>query len=185
MTIFNILAPSYATFYRHPRFASADDIVPDLTGKVAIVTGATAGLGLETALQLAKKRAKVYITGRSQIKCQAVVEMIRAVTGAGEEQVEFLQFDLADIKNTKSAAEKFLETSQPLHILVNNAGLLKPEFELTPRDKLESHVASSCAPGSFPRLFYTNTIVQSKSVTLSLPLLCYPPSDEQVRVHGS
>ncbi|KIM81946.1 hypothetical protein PILCRDRAFT_820830 [Piloderma croceum F 1598] len=88
--------------------------------------------------------------GRSQIKGQAAVEMIRAVTGADEEQVEFLQFDLADIKNTKSAAEKFPETSQPLHILVNNAGLLRLEFELTPRDKLESHVASSCAPGSFP-----------------------------------
>jgi enoyl-[acyl-carrier-protein] reductase (NADH) len=184
MTIFNLLAPFYATFYRHPRFASAEDIVPDLTGKVAIVTGATEGLGLETALQLAKKGAKVCITGRSQKKGQVAVEMIRAVTGAGEEQVEFLQFDLADIKNTKSAAEKFLQTSQPLHILVNNAGRLKMEFELTPRDKLESHVASSCAP-SFPRLSRANTVVQSKSVTLSLPIHCYLPSDEQVRVHGS
>ncbi|KIM77924.1 hypothetical protein PILCRDRAFT_70304 [Piloderma croceum F 1598] len=42
-----------------------DDIVPDLTGKVTIVTSAMAGLSLETALKLAKKWAKVYITGRS------------------------------------------------------------------------------------------------------------------------
>jgi retinol dehydrogenase 12 len=141
MTIFNIFAPAFARVYWHPRFSSADDIIPDLTGKVAIVTGGTGGLGLETALQLAKKGAKVYIAGRSQVKGQAAVEKIRAVTGASEEQVQFLELNLADIKETKSAAEKFLETSQPLNILVNNAGFLAFKFSLTARDKLESHIA--------------------------------------------
>ena len=43
MTLFNFLAPAAATFYKHPYFSSADDIVPDLKGKVAIVTGASGG----------------------------------------------------------------------------------------------------------------------------------------------
>ena len=43
MTLFNLLAPAAATFYKHPNFESADDIVPDLKGKIAIVTGGTGG----------------------------------------------------------------------------------------------------------------------------------------------
>ncbi|KIM79516.1 hypothetical protein PILCRDRAFT_74194 [Piloderma croceum F 1598] len=53
----------YCTVYTV--YILTDDIVPNLIGKVTIVTGAMVGLGLETALQLAKKWAKVYITGRS------------------------------------------------------------------------------------------------------------------------
>jgi len=154
MTIFNIFAPGFAKFYQHPTFSSADDIVPDLTGKVAIVTGGTGGLGLETALQLAKKGAKVYVCGRSKVKGQVAVEKIRAVTGAGEEKVQFLELDLADIKYAKSAAEKFLATSEPLHILVNNAGFLELKFSLSPRDKVESHIAVEV--GHF---VFTNTLL--------------------------
>ena len=43
MTLFNLLAPAAATFYKHLNFESADDIVPDLKGKVAIITGGTGG----------------------------------------------------------------------------------------------------------------------------------------------
>ena len=43
MTLFNLLAPAPATFYKHPNFSSADDVVPDLKGKIAIVTGGTGG----------------------------------------------------------------------------------------------------------------------------------------------
>lgn len=41
MSLFNLLAPGFATFYKHPNFSSADDVIPDLKGKVAIVTGGT------------------------------------------------------------------------------------------------------------------------------------------------
>ena len=99
------------------------------------------GLGLETALQLAKKGAKVYVAGRSTEKGAAAVEKIRSATGASDENVQFLELDLADIKKTKASAETFLATSQKLDILVNNAGLWDNTFSLTPRDKLESHIA--------------------------------------------
>ena len=100
------------------------------------------GIGLETALQLAKKGAKVYVAGRSAEKGAAAVDKIRSVTGpASDENVQFLELDLADIKKTKAAAETFLATSQRLDILVNNAGLWDNTFSLTPRDKLESHIA--------------------------------------------
>lgn len=83
----------------------------------------------------------MYVAGRSQKKGQAAIEKIRSVTGASEENVQFLELDLADIKKTKAAADVFLATSQPLHILVNNAGFIEMQFQLTPRDKLESHIA--------------------------------------------
>lgn len=92
-------------------------------------------------MQLAKKGAKVYVAGRSTQKGATAVEKIRSATGVSEENVHFLELDLADIKKTKAAAETFLATSQQLNILVNNAGLLDLKFSLTTRDKLESHIA--------------------------------------------
>jgi len=76
------------------------------------------------------------------------------LTGAGEENVQFFELDLADIKKTKSAADKFLATSQPLNILVNNAGFLQLKFSLSPRDNLESHIAVEV--GHF---VFTNTLL--------------------------
>lgn len=98
-------------------------------------------MGLETALQLAKKGAKVYVAGRSTQKGAAAVEKIRSATGASDQNVQFMELDLADIKKTKAAAETFLATSQQLNILVNNAGFMDFAFSLTSRDKLESHIA--------------------------------------------
>lgn len=94
--------------------------IPDLTGKTALVTGASTGLGKVTAMELARKGAKVYCLGRSKEKTMAVIEEIKKETG--NEKILFLQADLQDLDSVQKASDEFLKDSDQLHILVNNAG---------------------------------------------------------------
>ncbi|KAJ1559069.1 hypothetical protein HK096_001776, partial [Nowakowskiella sp. JEL0078] len=93
--------------------------IPDLSGKVAIVTGGNTGLGLETVRQLTAKNAKVYIASRSAARVNAAIETIKAENPKAN--VEFLELNLADIKQAVSAAETFVKSGERLDILVNNA----------------------------------------------------------------
>ncbi len=90
--------------------------LPDLTGKHAIVTGANAGIGKATAIALARAGARVWLACRSRERTQPVLEEIGA--GAG-----FLALDLASLASVREAAAAFLALNEPLHLLVNNAGL--------------------------------------------------------------
>ncbi|KAH6912194.1 hypothetical protein BKA70DRAFT_1266944 [Coprinopsis sp. MPI-PUGE-AT-0042] len=101
---------------------STDDI-PDLTGKVIIVTGANAGVGKETAQALLAKNAKVYMAGRSTAKLAEAIKQVKAATG--KEGIP-LQLDLADLPSIKRGVEEFLSKESQLHILFNNAGVMNP-----------------------------------------------------------
>ena len=93
---------------------------PDLTGKIALVTGATAGIGLITAEALARMGATVVIVSRSEEKCGNVVAQIQANTG--NTRVEYIAGDLSAMAQVRSVAAEFLRRYDRLHILVNNAG---------------------------------------------------------------
>ena len=93
---------------------------PDLSGKIALVTGATAGIGLITAEALAKMGATVVIVSRSEQKCRDVVAQIQANTG--NTRVEYIAGDLSVMAQVRSVAAEFLRRYDRLHILVNNAG---------------------------------------------------------------
>ena len=93
---------------------------PDLTGKIALVTGATAGIGLITAEALARMGATVVIVSRSEEKCRNVVAQIQANTG--NTRVEYIAGDLSAMAQVRSVAAEFLRRYDRLHILVNNAG---------------------------------------------------------------
>ncbi|CAG8668411.1 4992_t:CDS:2 [Cetraspora pellucida] len=90
------------------------DGIPDLTGKVAVVTGGNAGIGYITCRELARQNAHVFILGRSIERGQAAVEKIKSETG--NQNVEFLQLDLNSLKSVKECAENFLVRDLPLHI---------------------------------------------------------------------
>jgi NAD(P)-dependent dehydrogenase (short-subunit alcohol dehydrogenase family) len=99
----------------------------DLSGKIAIVTGATSGIGVETARALAKAGAHVALTVRRTDAGQSVAEDIkRSADGAS---IEVLELDLAD----QASVRRFVtEWTKPLHILINNAGIMGlPELEKT------------------------------------------------------
>ncbi|MCK5792430.1 MAG: SDR family oxidoreductase [Ketobacter sp.] len=95
-----------------------------MQGKVAIVTGANTGIGRETALQLARQGAQVFLACRSQAKTQPVVDEInRQIHDQDQGKAEFLPLDLGSFDSVRRCAELFLQKGLPLHVLVNNAGL--------------------------------------------------------------
>ncbi|CAG8789673.1 23839_t:CDS:2 [Racocetra persica] len=105
------------------------DDIPDLTGKVAIVTGGNTGIGYFTCRELARQSAHVFVLSRNIERGQTAVEKIKSETG--NQNVEFLQLDLKKLRSVKECAEKFLARNLPLHILINNAGITTKEFSLT------------------------------------------------------
>jgi retinol dehydrogenase 12 len=93
----------------------------DLAGRTFLVTGANAGIGYETALDLARRGGRVHVACRSQAKGAAAVAAITAA--ADSDQVRLLLLDLADLASVRRAADDFLALGEPLHVLVNNAGV--------------------------------------------------------------
>ncbi len=93
-----------------------------MTDKVAIVTGGNRGLGLLTARKLAAKGYHVVLTARSASDGEKALEQIRAaVPGA---KAECIPLDLASFASIRAFAEAFHKRDLPLHLLVNNAGLM-------------------------------------------------------------
>lgn len=98
-----------------------DDPELDLSGRVALVTGANSGIGTVTARELAARGMRVFITCRTQAKGQPVVEEIIETTGNPD--VECLAMELGDFDSVRRCVVDFLARDLPLHLLVNNAGL--------------------------------------------------------------
>jgi NAD(P)-dependent dehydrogenase (short-subunit alcohol dehydrogenase family) len=101
----------------------------DLSGKVALVTGGSSGLGQETARVFAGKGAHVILTARDLPKGEAVAAQIRSSTRNPQVEVEALE--LGSLKDVRAFAERFLSRHRALHILVNNAGVMASPFAKT------------------------------------------------------
>lgn len=101
----------------------------DLHGKVALVTGATNGIGKVTARELARMGAATVIMGRSADKVQQTVAEIKQA--AGHTQVGGIVADLSLLSQTRAAAEQFRGQYNRLDILVNNAGVGASQREVT------------------------------------------------------
>ncbi|KAH0543186.1 hypothetical protein FGG08_002447 [Glutinoglossum americanum] len=97
--------------------------LPDLTGRVILVTGGNTGIGKETVLRLAEHSpSRIYLAARNATKAEAAIQEIKdAVSGA---QIEFLEVDLSSCASVKRAAGEFLRKEQRLDILINNAGIM-------------------------------------------------------------
>jgi len=93
----------------------------DLTDRTILVTGANTGIGRATAEALAARGATLYLACRSEAKARPVMAQITEVTG--NDRLHLLPLDLADLASVRACADAFLHTGEPLHVLVNNAGL--------------------------------------------------------------
>ncbi|KAI8375836.1 hypothetical protein BD560DRAFT_392066 [Blakeslea trispora] len=94
----------------------------DLTGKVAIVTGSNSGTGLETARVLSMVGAKVIIPCRTIEKSNGAIKHIKKTVP--EADLVPMQLDLSDLLSIKKFATDFLALDIPLHLLINNAGIM-------------------------------------------------------------
>jgi len=98
-------------------------VINDLAGRTFLVTGANTGIGRATAEGLARRGGRVYVASRSAEKGAAAVAGLRASTG--NDAVEYLPLDLADLDSVRACAASFLARGEPLHVLVNNAGVVR------------------------------------------------------------
>jgi hypothetical protein len=104
--------------------------IPDQSGRIAIVTGANSGVGLEAAKALAGYGAHVVLTARSEAKGQHALEAIRA--DHPNASLEVLILDLADLHSIWEFSESFQQKHQQLDLLINNAGVMAIPYRQTP-----------------------------------------------------
>jgi retinol dehydrogenase 12 len=93
----------------------------DLANKLFIVTGANTGIGKVTATELARQGAEVVLACRSQDKTNLVIEEIKREVKTA--RVEYVHLDLGSLASVRTCAEAILARNQPIHGLINNAGL--------------------------------------------------------------
>ncbi|MFY8030340.1 MAG: SDR family oxidoreductase [Devosia sp.] len=116
-----------------------DHSVPSQTGKRAIITGATGGLGYETALVLAGAGAEVILAGRNAQKGSDALARIRAKHPRA--QVSFEMLDLARLQSVHDFANRMAAASGAIDILVNNAGVMALPKRSTTPDGFETQFA--------------------------------------------
>ncbi|XP_019850137.1 PREDICTED: retinol dehydrogenase 11-like isoform X1 [Amphimedon queenslandica] len=100
-----------------------------LDGKVAIVTGANTGIGKETALDLAKRGARVILACRDEKKGREAVSYVKE--GSGSENVVLKKLDLASLASIRTFSSEILDEEDRIDILINNAGVMLTPYCLT------------------------------------------------------
>jgi NAD(P)-dependent dehydrogenase (short-subunit alcohol dehydrogenase family) len=145
------------------------DNIPDLTGKVIIVTGANSGIGFEAAKEFARKGAQTILACRSMDKAQTALSQIQAeITNA---PVEIMQLDLAGLASVRQFADTFKAKYQRLDVLVNNAGIMMVPYGTT--------------EDGFERQFGTNHLGHFALTGLLLDLILKTPGSRVVNVSSS
>ncbi|KZT52555.1 NAD(P)-binding protein [Calocera cornea HHB12733] len=129
--------------------------MPDLTGKVAIVTGGNTGIGFVTCKYLLKKNCTVYLFCRSASKAAAAIASLKEATG---KEAHFVAADLSDLPSIKACAAEFTAKEQRLDILFCNAGVM-----MCPMDQLTKQ--------GYDMQFGTNVLGHAYLDLLLLPLL--------------
>lgn len=112
------------TFPPKPTFTEAN--LPDLHGKVYIITGSNTGVGKELARLLYSKNARVYVAARSADKAAAAIKEIQEAAPKSTGSLAHLQLDLADLGSIKATAADFTARESRLDVLFHNAGVMIP-----------------------------------------------------------
>lgn len=141
-----------------------EEHMPAQVGRIAIVTGANSGIGYETALELAKKEATVVLACRTLAKAEEAKSKILQISPSAK--LEPMEMDLASLASVKRFAQKFQEKFDQLDLLINNAGIMMPPYQVT-EDGFENQLG-------------TNYIGHFALTGLLLPLLTQTPGSRVV-----
>lgn len=106
--------------------------LPDLTGRRALVTGGSDGMGVTIVDRLAAAGAEVLVPVRNRSKGEAVAAQVRARHAGAH--VEVLDLDLASLASVEALGRTLLDEGEPLHLLVNNVGVMTPPERRTTED---------------------------------------------------
>ncbi|EHK48753.1 hypothetical protein TRIATDRAFT_191627 [Trichoderma atroviride IMI 206040] len=135
--------------------------IPNLTGKVILVTGGNSGIGFETVKQLVLHGAKVYIGARSESRAkQAISDILSENPSIPKELLEWLPLDLSSLPNVIKAANLFSTTETRLDILINNAGISSDEYVTTKEGFEQSLGATADVPGSDVRIVNVSSLAE-------------------------
>ncbi|KAL2645081.1 hypothetical protein R1flu_012668 [Riccia fluitans] len=142
--------------------STAEDVTAGVDARelVAIVTGGTSGLGLETVKIIALRGARVFLAARNLERAVEVREEILGKLPAAK--IDLLQIDLSSISSVWRAAGEFLSLNLPLNLLINNAGMTTDKFRLT-EDGIEEQFATNYL-GTF---LLTQLLLEKMKVTAS------------------
>ncbi|MDH6621856.1 NAD(P)-dependent dehydrogenase (short-subunit alcohol dehydrogenase family) [Streptomyces sp. SAI-135] len=114
---------------------SIDSPVPDLSGKRAVVTGASDGIGLGVAAWLAAAGAEVVLPVRNPLKGEAALARIRRQVPGG--QVSLRSLDLSSPDSVEAFGKTLIGEGRPVHLLINNAGVMTPPDRQTTAERFE------------------------------------------------
>ncbi|ETW78251.1 hypothetical protein HETIRDRAFT_325583 [Heterobasidion irregulare TC 32-1] len=118
LSLFSQLFPPASHFSVHD--------IPDLTGRIALVTGGNAGIGKETVRALLEHNATVYLAARSRSRAEETILELKQSIG---KEAQFLLCDLASMESVRGAAQEFMSKETELHMLFNNGGVLSPPID--------------------------------------------------------
>lgn len=121
--------------------------------KTILITGATDGIGLETARRLAAQGHHLLIHGRSVAKLAAAQADLAAIAGAGP--VEVFEADLSDLEAVNRLADQILNRAAPLDVLINNAGVFRVPAPVLPDGQDLRFVVNTMAPYLLTRRLWT------------------------------
>ena len=147
---------------------TTDDVLEgvDLHGKVALVTGASTGLGLETSRALASVGAQVVMAGRDRTRIEAALAAVQE--RVPDAKLEAGEVDLASLDSVRAFAKSFASAHDRLHLLINNAGVMYTPFE---------HTAEG-----YEMQFGTNHVGHFLLTNLLVPLLLADPPSRVVNL---
>jgi NAD(P)-dependent dehydrogenase (short-subunit alcohol dehydrogenase family) len=115
--------------------------LPDLNGRLALITGASDGIGLEIASRLAHAGAELILPVRNTRKGETAAQRLRTETPSARVSVRSL--DLASLDSVAAFAEELRSEDRPIHVLVNNAGVMTPPSRQITEDGFELQLGTN------------------------------------------
>ena len=115
--------------------------IPDLTGRRALVTGGSDGIGLGIATRLAAAGAELVLPVRNPAKGEKAAERIRSV--APDARIALPALDLSSLDSVRRLAATLVDDGEPIHLLINNAGVMTPPERQTTADGHELQLGTN------------------------------------------